>query len=1163
MKPRHACFLLFSLSLLLVSLSIASTDSSIRHRYNHILKHSSDQPDSATINQLQQLIESDWTFHDAYVELYYRYQQHHQPDTAIHYFSHLLESNPNNPYARFALGLVLKKQGAHDRAADLFKHAIQLSPSYSSPYKSLMMLYCDNNAMADAQASLDEIRSKYGETAALHYGQGYLYIRQNKWEAAEQRLTRAFELDSTILDIFILKGVICFYTSNFDRLYDVSQQGYKRAQRMENMAYQSRFLGNMGMARSHAGKLHEGIAFEEQALMLARQIGEETEITRNINNLGVDYRNLGNYLKALQYFQEALAGAQALNDRVREGLALRNIGSAYRAMGDFHKALDYFNQALPVVEETQDINTKGLLFWSLGLLNWDFGNYYQSLDNYIKALEIAREMGNRWAEGRYYTSIGLIYWNLGNYTKALNYYEQALAIADEIQDVDGRARVLGNIALIYNKVGDDVKAIEYELQSLAVFQQVDLKDEISRTLGNIGISYQVIGQFDQAADYYLKAIELNREIGNKSEQAYLLGNLGTLYQEQKSYDLAIKQYNDALKISSDIGFSDAIMNQYINLGNIYLELNQYNQAFLNFRQANQIATKSYASGQIVEAEVGLANTEVKRGNRQSALAHYQQAIIQLEKVRNSLMEDEFKTSFIRNNYAIYEQIIELLADLHQTDPAKQYHEQGFEYAERAKSRALLDVINQGRAIHNPEIIPPELNDQYLITEKSIELKYAALSEISNQTSDVKQQQQRLQTDLDGLIRSRSILLDKMRDISPEYYALTHPQILTAHEIQQHALSPGQMILEYAVTDNHIFCWLISRQNIQFSIIHLNRVELRAAMEQVSPIFRRTEFEQTGVFDHRWANINPDALHNLYIYLIEQPMGKMGDSCQELIIVPDDILFYIPFEMLVTNFENRQPHFLIEEVPLSYLPAAGMLLSTPKLHAQPTDDLLAFGNPNFEVEKENSLLKWLLTFTAMNPTFRGNQFTALPESEREVQQIAQNFKHASLFIGDDATEEQFKQMAGNFRFIHLATHNITNDHEPMYSKIVLAQSADGKDDGFLQTYEIYNLHLNAELVVLSGCNTGLGKLSRGEGLIGMTRAFFYAGAPSLIVSLWSVHDASTAELMKQFYENIATGMSKTNALQHAKIALIHSNDIRQNPFYWAPFILIGDGGSIQR
>jgi CHAT domain-containing protein len=254
--------------------------------------------------------------------------------------------------------------------------------------------------------------------------------------------------------------------------------------------------------------------------------------------------------------------------------------------------------------------------------------------------------------------------------------------------------------------------------------------------------------------------------------------------------------------------------------------------------------------------------------------------------------------------------------------------------------------------------------------------------------------------------------------------------------------------------------------------------------------------------------------------------------------------------------------LTENHGISYAYSASLLNPGLQRTRKAGGNLLAFGNPDFGRKQGNAIVDWIRSLDSLKPILRGDGFEPLPNAESEVRGIAGLFQHPSVFTGREATERCFKENAPNYKIIHLATHHLTSDRQPMYSKIVLSQKADGGEDGFLQTYEIYNLQLNADLVVLSGCSTGLGKLSRGEGLIGMSRAFLYAGAPSLVVSLWPVDDESTAVLMKSFYAHLKQGMDKSKALQRAKIDMMRTNASYADPFFWGPFVLIGDRRAIK-
>jgi len=268
------------------------------------------------------------------------------------------------------------------------------------------------------------------------------------------------------------------------------------------------------------------------------------------------------------------------------------------------------------------------------------------------------------------------------------------------------------------------------------------------------------------------------------------------------------------------------------------------------------------------------------------------------------------------------------------------------------------------------------------------------------------------------------------------------------------------------------------------------------------------------------------------------------------------LHYFPFDILVTTDRQGAVRYLIEDHPILYTSSASLLRREKNERKPAVKNLLAFGNPSFQNEQNQGVADWVHALIPFKSLLRLEQFVSLPFSESEVKAIAKNFPEAAVFLHADATEEMFKKKSPAYQYIHLATHNIADDQQPMYSKIVFAQPERDEEDGFLQTYEVFNLKLHADLVVLSGCSTGLGTLRRGEGLIGMSRAFLYAGAKNLLVSLWPVNDESTAELMEVFYANLTRGMSMVKALQQAKIKLIRSENWRRNPFYWGTFVLIG-------
>jgi CHAT domain-containing protein len=432
---------------------------------------------------------------------------------------------------------------------------------------------------------------------------------------------------------------------------------------------------------------------------------------------------------------------------------------------------------------------------------------------------------------------------------------------------------------------------------------------------------------------------------------------------------------------------------------------------------------------------------------------------------------------------------------------------------------------------------------------------------------------------DSLSRVRGEHREIHREIelqNPRYADLagiTKP--LTLREVQQNVLS-GAVLVEYAVRNSSLMCWVVTQDSVHFRGTPLDRDSLRAMVTELRQPF--LDFREGKIYLLTTLPYNLELAHKLYTLLI-QPIEVYLKEYGQIIIVPDGILHTLPFGSLVTEIVEREVDpqtafsqyekatYLIEKYAISYAPSVSVL--NPNLKKPPTDDevegeLLAFGNPDFgraprEKEETRGLESSLFTFLLRS----GEEwvFEQLPMAEEEVIEISKVFggSEPKVFIGEGAKEEIFKEEAPGYRHIHIATHGVFEDKEPLYSRIVFALDDDPKEDGFLEAHEIFNLMLNADLVVLSACETGLGELCAGEGLIGLTRAFMYAGAPSIVASLWSV-DESTCRLMKEFYQNLKEGMTKSEALRQAKITLIHTREggmSYAHPFLWAPFVLVGE------
>jgi CHAT domain-containing protein len=408
---------------------------------------------------------------------------------------------------------------------------------------------------------------------------------------------------------------------------------------------------------------------------------------------------------------------------------------------------------------------------------------------------------------------------------------------------------------------------------------------------------------------------------------------------------------------------------------------------------------------------------------------------------------------------------------------------------------------------------------------------------------------------------------------PGYANLTgFAKPLTIREIQKELLAPDMAIIEYFVGPQRMAVWIIRSDSNQCIEIEINREDLIHMVEKFrQPFLDIKAGKITNLAD---IGFNVKTANHLYerIFL---PVENYLNKNDHLIIVPDGVLNYVPFEALVINMKKRLERgkllfseyenvdFLVEKYPISYIPAISILdvqRKTKKAKESSKGLLLAFGSPDFgpftgmRPDREKEMSTKLAAIYKMSG---GSVFTELDSSD--AKEVSEILKPSRLYTGKQATEDMFKQEAEKYPHLYLSTHAVINERQPMYSMIALAQDEDPSEDGFLHSYEVFNMELSTDLVTLSACETGLGKLHRGEAMIGLTRSFMYAGASSIVVSLWTVEESS-ALLMRYFYENLKKGLTKAKALQHAKLDMLKNHDKGMSyahPFLWSPFILVGE------
>lgn len=1051
---------------------------------------------------------------------------------------------------------------------------------------------------------------------------GDVYKRQRKYSEAlkffQQSLEIAEEIDDEVLIAQRLNnlGDTNRKMNNMKEASDYLAKALTLAQRNNDLSLQSIILLNYGAVYAEQSDFKNAIESWQKGLVIARKLEDSKMQGSFLSNMGNAYRNISNYDDALKTLKEALKLNRETHNRWTEGNTLREIGVNLYLKGEPDSALAFWHQSLDIYQELADTSSMGMLIGYIGIYYKNTGQPYKALEYYQNALELSRKTGNDREASNILCNMGNVYndllaeyskaeelfkealeikqrigevhivpailGNLGNccknrgdYQNALKYYFDALDVSKKVSNRAGEANNLSDIGAIYTDVGDYRKATSYYQNALSIFRNIgEIKSQV-KVLINIGANFFNKGKVDSAFTYYKEALKLAQKINHKEFESAVYFYLGDVYKEKNANQQALECYNKAIKLSQEINDIKLQGESFTAKGDVYYKLKQYSKALNNYDQGLRICQKIGSPEGIWKSYYGIGRVSEKIGKEKQAEQSYNQAIETIESIRAKLTAKTLKESFLEDKIDVYQSMINLLLKMGREDKA-------YEYLERSKAKSFLDIISTSQINVAQGITPERLERKKRLERRLNKIQQELMSEYS--VDDKKQNPDKISALEDSL----KIVRNKFNELLQEI-ELNHPRYadlagvsepLALSQVQERVIQEGTVVIEYMVGKDHTIVWVIGYNFNEYERIDLKRDDLETMVKKLLQPFKDVKEGKLKNF----SDISFDVKFSGRLYdQIFRPIEQYLKEGNQLIIVPDGILHYLPFEALVTKIEKKKQnrniifsryknaHYLIEKYAISYAPSASVLdpkLLRAKFNKKREDKLIAFGNPDFgkatqlafQKEKEDSTN----FFAMLIRSSRGWIFNELPKAAEEVKAIGEIMKPSLLYLNKEAKEEYFKQQSGKYPFVHLATHCIVEETQPMYSRIVFAQDDDPAEDGFLHTYEVFNLRLNTDLITLSACETGLGKLSRGEGLIGLTRAFMYAGAPSVLVSLWSVSE-STADVMKYFYRNLNAGKTKTEALRQAKLKLIKSESKFKdgqrfsfaNPFLWAPFVLVGE------
>ena len=887
-----------------------------------------------------------------------------------------------------------------------------------------------------------------------------------------------------------------------------------------DQAGEGRAYGNLGNAYVSLGDFRKALDYHEKHLKIAIEFGDRAGEGRSYGSLGNAYQSLGDFRKAIKYHEKDLKIAIEIGDRAGEGRAYGNLGNAYVSLGDFRKALDYHEKHLKIAIEFGDRAGEGRAYGNLGIAYQSLGDFRKAIKYHEEDLKIAIEIGDRAGEGGAYGNLGNAYFSLGDFRKAIEYHEKPLKIAIEIDDRAGEGRAYGSLGNGYFSLGDFRKAIKYHEKDLIIGIEIGDRAEEGRAYGNLGNAYKSLGDFRKAIEYHEKDLKIAIEIGDLAGEGGAYGNLGNDYFSLGDFRKAIEYHEKHLKIAIEIGDRAGKGRAYGNLGNAYNSLG-------DLRKAIEYHEKHLKSAIEIGDRAGEGRAYGNVGNAYFSLVDFRKAIEYYEKLLKIAIEIGDRAG----EGTTYHNIGNGYSRLGQFDIAV------------GNFVSAVDVCNTLRSLLKSEDNwKMKFRDQHEMTYTSLWRSLLRIGKINEAL--VTADQGRAQTLYDNLLIK---------------YGLASPLLCGTFDSTETTIShftelSSQMIF-LGLDGVRINIWYLSRgQKVAFRQGMLEaditekdpiRALLQAALRKIEADVKvRYEDRTFDELDNecpssrrvceevdKSCQSSDNPFRPFYDAVIGPIVDLLESQFDELVIVSDGALCLTPWAAIVKSIRIRT-------VPS--LTSYQLISSVPEGHHKKTGALLV-GNPCLKELKKPP--------------------PDLPCAQEEVQMIASILNTRPL-TGREATKAEVIKRMSSVGLIHIASHGNKRTGEIALSPNFGWTSKFPKEKDFiLKMSDVQSANLRARLVVLSCCHSGRGRILKGEGVVGIARAFLAAGARSVLISLWAIDDEATMVFMKSFYQHLKEGKTASAAVHETMKSLCESENFSEMK-HWAPFQLIGDDVKIE-
>jgi tetratricopeptide (TPR) repeat protein len=862
-------------------------------------------------------------------------------------------------------------------------------------------------------------------------------------------------------------------------------------------------LVGLGNVQISLARWEDALERYEEARRLWESVGDRAGLANAIGGVALAHQLGGNVAEALEHHARALALKQALGDRAGVARTLGHLGVLHYGRSDHALALEHHERSLALAEDLGDLSLAADALGNIALVHEALGRYAKAIEFHERSLALERTTGDRLGVAKSLGNLGIVEEALGNTARALERHEASLRIKRELGDDVGAATTLTNLAGVYESLGDMEKALACYEEALAAKTKAKDRAGIAAVLGNSGNVHYALGDLGKALERYERSREIYEALGDRSNAAVMLGNVGNVHASLGDTAKAIEHLERGLRICREVGDRAGAARALGNLGNVQSSLGEHRRAIGLYELALAEAERCGARDAVFLGWKHLANARWSLGEHRQAADAAHRAVVEMAPLTRGLGDEAAASSRGQDRFVnLYEVGVGSAAAV--GDVA----ETAF-FLESARAGALLAALRDRAALRDA-VLPAELREAVAGARRAEAEAVAALAEAeaSREIASIRARRK----DLDAARARVSAVFDRIQREARAGANLVHPVADPLSTIQAR-LAPGEALLLYGMFTRDAAALVVTRSAAR--LVPLGRtadvVSACTALSLATPA------------------ADPTASLSRLRDLVARPLA-LDETVVRAYVSPDGALSYVPFPLLLDGRE-------VAHVPSGT--TLGLLLEERR---ETGEGVLALGDPDYG---------GAAPAPPEAPTRAGARLVPLPATREEAKAVGD-----VTLLGKEASEAGLVAALSTrprWRAVHLACHGRIDPERPWFSSLALSRS--GEDDGFLTVHEVFRTKVPADLVVLSACETGKGKIAQGEGIVGLTRAFMFAGAPRVLVSLWKVDDAATRALMAKLYERWKAGTPTARALREAQ-EHVRADPRWRHPYYWGAWTLWG-------